>query len=347
MKTKKTKTTISDVARKAGVSYGTVSRVLNGKYIRCQPDTRKRILKIAEELKYRPNLLARALQSQTYHTIGILGRDITDAFFVEIIGAIEAYLTKTNYRGIWLSAVHYASENRETLLEEIRGLPIDGLIVSELESLISDAQLLQLHGRDQMRISTIIRKTGGGHLSSVTLDTAMGVKLLLDYLADLGHREFGFCYGPESLEGSVIRFQTFTRLLEERNLPVIREWFCPSEGTTEGGFRATKQILTCTKKPTAIIAHNDLVAFGCIRACMENGFSVPRQISVAGFDNLRMSALFYPSLTTTAIDYELLAKSAIDQTIAMIEGNWELFRAEHHVIQPELVVRESTRPPPH
>ncbi len=319
--------------------------MLNNKSIRCQEQTRQRILKIAEELNYQPNLSARALKTRIYNAIGCLVYDITDAFVVECIGAIESHLAATNYRALWLSAALHASEKQEDLLAKVRSLSIDGLIVLESESLIADTQLLKLHGRDQMRISTLIRKIEGGHISSVTVDSTAGVRLLVGHLVELGHRELGFCYGPENHPGAIFRFEQFKRLIQEKNLPANSEWFWPADGTVEGGYHAAKQILNCAQKPTAIIAHNDLAAFGCIRACVERGFTVPRQISVAGFDDIRMAGHYNPNLTTVRSDYPALAKAAISQMVSMIEGNWGLFQAEHIVIKPQLVVRESTAIP--
>lgn len=340
-------TTILDIAKRAGVSHGTVSRVLNHKFIRCREQTRQEILRIAAELNYQPNQSARSLKTKTYNTIGFLSYDITDAFVVDCIGAIEEYLAHTNYRALWLSAKVHASKNRKDLLDKLRSLPIDGLIVIEADRLISDVELLTLHAREQMRITTLIRKTEGGHLSSVTLDNATGSRLLFGHLfLELGHRGIGFLYDANLHPGAITRFETYKRLVQESDLPVRKDWILPTDGTVEGGYNAAKKLLSCAARPTAIIAYNDLSAFGCIRACVERGVRVPQTISVAGFDGIQMAAHYNPSLTTVASDYRALAKSAVNQMISVIEGRWELFQSEHVVVQPKLVIRESTSPPP-
>ena len=338
--------TILDIAQQAGVSHGTVSRVLNNRNIRCRPETRKRILRIAQELNYQPNASAQSLKTQTYHTIGFLAYDITDMFVVDCIGAIEETLVNTAYRALWLSARLHASEKQSDLLKKLRSLPIDGLIVLESDQLISDVELLTLHARDQMRVSTLIRKLQGGHLSSVTLDNALGIQLLVEHLVGLGHREIGFLHDAKARAGATVRFETFKKLLQEKKLPLREECWQPTGGTVEEGFRAAKKLLACASHPTAIIAFNDLAAFGCIRACKEQKIAVPERMSVAGFDDIRMSGHYNPSLTTIWSDYPALAKSAVNQMISMIEGRWELFKAEHVVVKPSLVARESTAPPP-
>lgn len=331
-----------DIARRAGVSHGAVSRVLNNKYIRCGKRTRDRILQIARELNYQPNPSAKALKTSRHFTISFLAYDITDAYVVECIGAIEAYLASTNYRSLWISASILGLKSPEQLLEKARNLPTDGLIVLESQSFISDLALLTLHGRDQMRICTMVRKIEGGHISSVTTDSAHEVELVVNHLAQLGHHEIAYCYGPENHPGTMVRLNAFQRLLKERRLPIQAEWFLPSEGTVEGGYRAAKQILQCRTRPTAIVAHNDLAAFGCIRAAVEQGVAVPNQMSVAGFDDIRVAAYYNPSLTTIRPDYPALAKAAVDQMIMMIETNSKLFDAKHVVVQSQLCAREST-----
>lgn len=338
--------TILDIADRAGVSHGTVSRVLNAKYIRCKEQTRQKILRIAAELNYQPNSSARSLKTRSYKTIGFVSYDITDAFVVDCIGAIEEYLASTEYRALWLSARFHTAETGSDLFTTLRGLPIDGLIVLESNLLISDVELLTLHVRDRMRICTLARKIEGGHISSVTLDNVIGIKQMAGHLIDHGHREIAFLWDVKNHPGAVARFETFKRILTEKQLPIRNEWFVPTDGTIEGGYRAARKLLSQRKLPTAIIAYNDLSAFGCIRACVKLGSSVPQDISVAGFDDIRIAARYNPSLTTIASDYRSLAQATVRQMISLIEADWELFRVNHVVIEPKLVIRESTAPPP-
>ncbi|MEK7139252.1 MAG: LacI family DNA-binding transcriptional regulator [Patescibacteria group bacterium] len=204
--------TILDIAKLAGVTHGTVSRVLNDKPINCREAVRKKILRIAEDLNYRPNLAAQTLKTQHHNAIGIMAYDITDAFEVDCIGALETSLVNTRYRAYWLSAGLHAARGNEDLLEKLRKLPIDGLIVLATESLVSDGELLALHAQDHIRITTMIRKIDGGHLSSVTLDNAMGIQLLVEHLIALGHQKLGFCHDTRNHQGAVIRFKTFLDL---------------------------------------------------------------------------------------------------------------------------------------
>ena len=344
--------TILDIARKAGVSHSTVSRILNKKFIRCKQQTRDKILRIAAELNYYPNISARNLKTRAYHAIGFLAYDITDMFAVDCIRAIEETLAPTDYRALWISAKLHRTENQSDLLKELHGLPIDGLIVIESDNLIADVELLRIHARDRMRISTLIRKIHGGHICSVTLDDALGIKLLVDHLVGLGHRELAFLPDVQMHPGPMVRFKTFKNLLREYNLPIREEWWQPTDATVEKsnaveeGFAATKRLLNNKFRPTAIIAFNDLAAFGCIRACKEQGIPVPEKISVAGFDDISMAAHYNPSLTTISSNYPVLAKSAVAQMLSMIEHRRELFEADHVVVKPELVVRESTAAPP-
>jgi DNA-binding LacI/PurR family transcriptional regulator len=339
----KQRATIVDIAQRAGVSHGTVSLVLNNKAIRCRKHVREKILRIARELNYQPNLSAKALKTRRHFTICFLVYDITDAYVVECIGAIESYLATTEYRSLWISI--QGSQSPGQLIEKLRNQPMDGLVVLQSESFISDSDLLTLHGRDQMRICTLDRMVEGGHISSVTKDNAAEVRLILNHLDELGHRRIGFLYGSQNHPGANLRFDNFKRQLQERHLPVHYEWFLNSEGTVDCGYQAAKQILQSEKLPTAIIAHNDLAAFGCIRAIIQKGFTVPQKISVAGFDDIRYAAYYNPSLTTIRSDYPALAKAAVDQMIKMIENDSKLFVARHVVVPPTLCVRESTAGP--
>jgi len=337
--------TILDIAQKAGVSHSTVSRVLNNKFIRCTPQTREKILRIAADNDYRPNTSARNLKTQSYQTIGFLAYDITDMFAVDCIRPIEEALARRDFQALWVSAKLHGSGGQPDLLRKVRGLPIDGLIVLEADNLIPDVELLKLHARDGMRLSTLIRMVPGGHISSVTLDNAHGIRLMMDHLTGLGHRELAFLPDARRHQGAKVRFDTYKALLRRRKLPLREEWWEPTEGTIEEGYAATKRLLGRKHRPTAIIAFNDLAAFGCIRACKDENVSVPEEISVAGFDDISIAAHYNPSLTTISSNYSLLAKSAVDQILAMVERRGGLFEADHVVVKPELRVRESTASP--
>jgi LacI family transcriptional regulator len=221
----------------------------------------------------------------------------------------------------------------------------DGMIIIEANHLLKDADVLRFWAATDMPIVTVIRKIPGDMISSVTIDDELGTTLLLQHLMDENHTQIAFCYQKHQYPTAAIRHEVYGRLMERLGLTMRGEFQVPVDGSGIDGYRAGQAILRLADRPSAIIGFNDLTAIGLIRACYDHGVDVPRAISIAGFDNIRMSELTTPSLTTMAANYPEIARSSIQELIRQIESPDGGSAQAHYVTKPKLIIRESTTRP--
>ncbi|MBI4584039.1 MAG: LacI family DNA-binding transcriptional regulator [Planctomycetes bacterium] len=335
--------TLTDLAKKARVSLATASRVLSGGPIRCSERTRQRILRTARQLNYVPNFSARTLRTGKSYNIAVIAYDITDAFAVECVRTMEAYLEETPYRATWISCANKTrSRDGRQMLQEL-ALSIDGMIVIAAENYLSDTDLLRFWAAEKKPIVTVIRRLRGDLIPSVRMNNDIGMRRLLDHLIELGHRRIALTYNRYMHPSASQRYRTYRKYVAEHDLPDEKALQLPVDITMEDGYRAGELMLKTKKLPTAVVAFNDLGAFGIIQAFGEEGVRVPQEVSVAGFDDIRMARFYNPSLTSVAADYEKMAKLALDTLLAMIDRPDESAGlAADIIIQPKLVLRNST-----
>lgn len=337
--------TITEIARLAGVSHSSVSRVLNGAQIRISDKRREQILKIARELNYVPNKAAKALKTGRHGFIAVIAYDITDAFAVECVSSLEKHLASTPYRALWMSCAH-AGKNKiepENLLKEV-GHSVDGIIIIHAHSYLTDTAILKFWSETQKPIVTIIRSVAGEIIPSVTIDNQRGTRLLLDHLVKMGHRRVAFCYPRENDPSAEQRYLEFKALLKNKyDFPLDDNLYISVGGDVQDGYDAGKALLKVKDRPTAIIGYKDLTSIGLLNACYDQGVSVPKDISIASYDNIRMSEIINPALTTIAPCYDDIATSAMMKLDGQIDQNLKSKNRQlHYKVKPKLIVRNST-----
>src|ERR1700732_3251973 len=344
--------TMRDVAKSSGFSPATVSIVLNNaplaRYI--APATKKRIEEVAKKLGYRPNAMARFLRSKRSHSVGVMFFDITDPFCTPILRGIENSLYQASYLLLFTDA-HNQRKRFERYLEMLLERHIEALIVVA-NWLFVDIDLLAHLGKRNIPATIIGLELKASNVSSVMVDNEARARLALEHLYLLGHRKIAFIRGPNRLIDSVPRWKGIQKFAHSAGLGIdpdlvveLPDFFDPSSGF-EGGYRLTEELLKRRKRFTALVAFDDLTAFGAIRALTKAGTRVPEQCSVVGFDDISPSALSSPSLTT--VRQPLEAMGTLSASIVMEEINARLerrrVRAVHHKAPPELVARDSPRP---
>ncbi|HEV2420568.1 MAG TPA: LacI family DNA-binding transcriptional regulator [Candidatus Acidoferrales bacterium] len=346
--------TIRDVAKESGFSAATVSIVLNNAPLaRYIPATTKgRIQKAAKKLGYRPNVIARFLRSKRSHTIGVMVSDVTDPFCIPILRGIDNVLYHAAYLPI-LVDIHNQRERFERHLEMLLDRHVEGLIMVA-NWLFVDINLLGDIEKRNIPAAIIGRELKGS-ISSVMVDNEAGARLALEHLYSLGHRRVAFIRGPKTLADTVPRWQgivSFARSVKLRidsklimDLPNSLD---PSS-SFENGFRLTAALLKRRLRFTALVAFDDLSAFGAIRALEKEGVHVPEECSVIGFDDVAPSMLSIPSLTTIRQPLQAMGASAATSVLEGVDAALEKrgFASSHRKMPPELVVRESTRPASH
>jgi DNA-binding LacI/PurR family transcriptional regulator len=343
--------TIRDVARRSGFSSTTVSIVLNdaplARYI--PASTKKRIERAAEKLGYRPNQFARSLRSKRSHTVGVMVLDMTDPYCTSILRGIENTLYQASYLPM-LTDVHNDRSRFERYLEMLLDRRIEGLIVIA-NWLFLDINLLADLEKSSIPIVSVGCQLQGDSMSSLVVDNEIGGYLALEHLHSLGHRKIAFIRGPKTLSDSSPRWRgirkcakTFSLEIDERlvlDLPESRDPL----SSFEMGQKLTESLVKQRRKFTALLAFDDMTAFGALRALDKAGLRVPEHCSLIGFDDVAPSALCTPALTTIRQPMEAMGAGAVEIVIEGIGCVLEKreFAAHHRKVEPELVVRDSTR----
>jgi LacI family transcriptional regulator len=343
--------TMRDVANASGFSPATVSIVLNNaplaRYI--APATKKKIEDSARKLGYRPNVMARFLRSKRTHSVGVMFFDVTDPFCTPILRGIENSLFQGSYVPI-LADAHNQRNRFERYLELLLERHVEALVVVA-NWLFVDIHLLADFSKRNIPAATIGWELPGDTVSSVMVDNEAGGRLAMEHLHKLGHRKIAYIRGPKTLIDSGPRWKGIQKFAHAAGLEIdsdltmqLPEAFDPNSGF-EGGFRLTEELLQRRKKFTALLAFDDLTAFGAIRALNKAGIRVPEQCSVIGFDDVALSALAAPSLTTVRQPLEVMGNLAVNIIMEGIAASQEKreWKITHQRVAPELMIRESTQ----
>jgi LacI family transcriptional regulator len=325
---------LEDVASKAKVSVSTVSRVVNGSEA-VKSSTRKRVAAALAAMNYRPNLQARSLVAGRSNTFGIIVSNLENPFFVDIFHALEREARAAGYE-VLVGNTGYDPAQLATCIDQFLGRRVAGLAIIVSENL--SPALKQLAQVD-IPVALYDAKLPGRRRSSVGFDYGKGMTLLVQHLHDLGHRRMAYIGYPLRLGSTNERQDAFiaaTKKLQIANCSLsVRQ-----ESDLVAGRDAARELLASGFDPTAILCVNDLLAIGVLRELRNRGISVPQQISVTGFDNIRVAEFSSPSLTTINIPRERIA-SILFRSMALSEKRTH-DQGIQHVIDPELIVREST-----
>src|SRR5579863_7082777 len=348
---KSSNVTIRDVAKQSGFSSTTVSIVLNNaplaRYIPAV--TKKRIEQAAKKLGYRPNLFARSLRSKRSHTVGVMVFDMTDPFCTLVLRGIENTLYQSSYLPI-LTDVHNEGSRFERYLEMLLDRRIEALIVIA-NWVFLDINLLGDLEKSSIPTAMIGCELKTDSISSIIVDNEVGGHLALEHLHSLGHRKIALIRGPKALTDSSPRWRGIRSCAKQcsldldprlvMDLPESRDPI----SSFESGYKLTEDLIRQKRPFTAVLAFDDMSAFGAIRALNKAGIRVPEQCSVIGFDDVSTSAIYTPSLTTVRQPMEAMGTSAVGIVVDGINAVLEKreINATHRKVLPELVVRESTR----
>jgi len=344
--------TIRDVAKASGFSSTTVSIVLNdaplARYI--PATTKSRIHKAAKKLGYRPNLFARSLRSQRSHAVGIMVFDVTDPYCTLILRGIENALYQSSYVPI-LTDAHNERGRFERYLEMLLDRRVEGLIVLA-NWLFLDINVLAELEKNSIPTVMIGRELQTQSISSVIVDNEAGAYSAIEHLYALGHRKVAFIRGPKTLADSAPRWKGIRAFAQSKGLELDSKLIVdlPESGDPMSGFDAgynlTRELLKHRRSFTALMAFDDLTAFGAIRALSKAGISVPAQCAVIGFDDVAPSNLSTPSLTTIRQPMQAMGEAAANillESISAVQDKRKI-QAIHRKLVPDLVVRESTTP---
>ncbi|MCL6528148.1 MAG: substrate-binding domain-containing protein [Thermaceae bacterium] len=322
--------TLSDVAREAGVSPSTVSRVINGT-AKVASRKREAVLKAIERLNYRPNIMAKGLAQGRSLTIGVISQEISSPYYGEMLKGVEQALEGTPYHPIFASG-HWRVDREEAALRVLVGRQVDALVV--MDGSVPQERLLELV--NLMPVVVVGREIQG--LSCLSVDNAQGAFDATRHLLELGHRRIAHIAGPQSHPDAIERLKGYRRALEEADIPFEPALVVEGDYLEPSGLLAVEALLARGALFTAIFAANDQMAYGANVALYRRGIRVPNDVSIVGFDDLPSSSYFTPPLTSIHQPGQELGWEATRLVLARLENR------EYTPISPStrLVVREST-----
>jgi LacI family transcriptional regulator len=328
--------TIKDVAALAGISYTTVSHVVN-KTRPVSEEVRVKVEAAIKSLDYVPSAVARSLKAKSTATIGLLVPNSLNPYFAELARGIEDYCERNGYCVILCNSDDDPDKQRNYLrvLLEKR---IDGLIVA---SAGGDTGLVQSLTGVRTPMVMVDRGLDGVDADLVRIDHEYGAYLATRHLLELGHRDIATIGGPASTSVAQMRLAGYRRALKEAGIEVPRERMLESDFTSTGGYNAAA-ILLEGNPPTAIFAGNDMIGIGVLRAAAERNVRVPSQLSVIGFDDIQMSRYVYPALTTVGQSILQLGEMAAEVLLQRITT--PDMPTDQRIVTPSIVLRESTAP---
>ncbi len=333
--------TIVDVARVARVHPSTVSRVLNARAdLVLRPETRERVLSAAARLRYRPSALARSLRLRRTLTLGMIVPDIANPFFPPIIKGAEDAARERGYNLV-LCNTGESTEREATYLRVLRERQVDGVLIAS--SRMTAATITRLR-HDAFPFVLVNRAARSRDDLAVVVDNRAASASVVDHLVGRGHRRIGHVAGPQTTTTGVERAAGFADALRRHRLEPDPALSVEADAFSEGaGYRAARALLACAAPPTAIFAANDLIAIGVLRAAREAGLGVPADLSLVGFNDVALTELVEPALTTVHVPQEEMGAAAARLLIARLTG--ETIDARRVVLPTSLVVRASTATP--
>jgi LacI family transcriptional regulator len=330
------KWTIKDIAKKAGVSITTVSRVLNRKEEGMSEETRAKVLRVIEEVQYQPNQFARGLVTKQSKLLGLIVPTIANPFFPELCRGAEDEANKRNYSLVICNSDDQ-SEKEERYLRVLKEQQVDGIILSSRDRLSPSSEELLKKGK--IPCALLDRGIEGNKYTAVLLDNETGGYLAGKHLTDLGHRNIACISGPNSIRNSYERVTGFRRALEEMGIDLHDSLQSEGDFTIEFAYKHAKNLLM-KNNITAIFACNDMMAFGVYQAAHELNIRIPDELSVIGFDDIPFVSSLIPKLTTIRQDTYEMGRKAVELLINQIETG----KTESVLFSPSLITRESTAP---
>lgn len=327
--------TLAHVAREAGVSPSTVSRILNGT-ANVTPDKRARVEAVIARLNFKPNPQAQALANGRSLSVGVIVPSLNSTFYGEALAGVEAALNDSPYHPLVISG-QWHHEREQEALDVLLQRRVDALIM--LGGILDDAILARV--AERLPLVAVGRDVRGLSERCIVLDNRKGMSQVTQHLIDLGHRQIAYIGGAERQQDAVERREAFQATMLAAGLTLPQGAMQFGDYTEDGGHRAVERLLASGVNFTAVCCANDQMALGARLGLYRHGIRVPEDVSMTGFDDLYTSSLMTPPLTTVRHAIREMGEMAAEAALSLLRGE----SVQMQVFEPELVVRESTRPP--
>ncbi len=336
--------TIKDLARRVGKSVTTVSRALHD-YDDVSQETKALVRKTAHEMGYSPNTNAQRLQKQRSESIGFLipaeGPNFSDPFFGDMLSGIAEESARKDF-DLLVTTLASAENETDRYLHYIRSRRVDGFIIVRT---VRDDMRIDLLKAHPLPFVAFGRVEGKLDFPFVDDDGELGIRQMVQHLINLGHTKFACIGEPEHLTKAYHRVQGFRNALQEHGMPVDENRIIINGFRQASGEQAGHHLFDLPDPPTAIVAINDLLALGAIRAAQQRGLEVGADISISGFDDILLAEFIHPGLTTLRLPAREIGRMLCQMLIGLIQNGSLPNPDKQILIQPELIVRESTGPP--
>ncbi|MGF7142176.1 LacI family transcriptional regulator [Anaerotaenia torta] len=336
--------TIYDIAREAGVSPSTVSRVLTSN-ANVRQEKKERILELIDKYNFKPNALARGLADTRSKVIGIIAADIRNPYYAEVFVACEMAARKCGYTVLLCNSLGKI-EQEEQQLEKLEEQRVDAIIQlgGRVDDLVSCVEYVERVNRLMNKIPVVITgKLDGTRCYQVKIDAMKTMELLMEYLISLKHTQIALIGGRMDVASTYEKFQRYKQILSKYSIPFCPELISEDSGYVyESGYNGMNKMFDKGVVPTAVIAINDFSAAGVIRSIAEHGYRIPQDISVVTYDNTYITDLIMPRLTSIDYNYKEFGRKLIETAVAAVEGREQPLV---QLILPTLAIRETSGPP--
>jgi DNA-binding LacI/PurR family transcriptional regulator len=337
--------TLADVARLAGVSTYTVSKVVNSSdtTIPISKQTRKRVLMAVRQLSYEPNFIARSLATRRTKMIGMVVADIRDPYFGEMIRGVEETLHEAGYVYI-LSSANSKADLESFHADLFNQMRVDGILVAGLTSPSQNRAVLSLTAKG-IPLVAMSSDFPPEKVPQVVLDYAQCMRIVMDHLLGLGHRRIAYIAGPSGERHNLLSIQGYKDALDAANIPFDRQFVLEGDYTPQEGRSAMARLIELKEPPTAVFCSQNIKAAGAIEALWEAGLNVPGGISVAALDSNDMCEYCSPPMTALKLPRFEMGASAARILLDLLKHPDQPARS-HVVLEPRLIIRHSTASPP-
>jgi DNA-binding LacI/PurR family transcriptional regulator len=331
---------IKDIAQAANVTPGTVSRALRDSP-RVNPETKKRIQQLADDMGYTPDARARSLVMGRTQTIGVVVTTITDPFIGTMVQMIESAAYEQGYTVVLVSSNDIPEREIEAV-QMLQSRRVDGVIVAS-----SRVGALYQERLDQLRVPVVLINSlaehSGQYTISVSVDNQHGGYQATNHLIQKGHRRIAYVTAPADRNDSMERMAGYRNALAEAGIAYDPSLVVQGTGRAGGGKRALPALLSLDDAPSAVFCYNDMTAIGLMSAACDAGLSVPHDLAVVGFDDIAFAQLAHPSLTTIAQPVDRLGRGAVEIVLAFLSDDGSSERTVTDVtLRGQLIVRASS-----
>lgn len=327
--------TIKDIARLANVSHTTVSRALNNSPLIKEP-TKRKILEIASQLNYSPNVNAKSLVMQKSHTIGLFLTSISNgtssSFLADTIKGVNSMIT--NEYNLFIRGIDDYED-----YTNINSQRFDGIIL--MSQSVSDNSFIYHVLQKEIPLVVLNREVEETSIPNVLSNDTEGARMAVEYLITNGHHDIAIIGGTPSFKSSHMRKEGYLQALMEAGIPIKKEYSISGNYDMESGSQAMEQLLSLTSPPTAVFCSNDDMAIGAMNTVFARGLSVPNDISIVGFDDSGFSQYTTPRLTTVKRPVEEISRVGVERLLSLIGRKEE--EVERTFMKTELIVRDSVR----